>query len=146
MDNVNPHFQVNRTTGSFSYLIPSHQPSAREYPRPTTTKETGRKKESTLVILINSVYYFLGCVYILKKRDSFQLVALHNGRVLTYRDYGTLRGAKIAFQKLYRDKAWQLGVKAMWTHPYEADGDWLAERDEVIGHGLSKEPLKAYSI
>lgn len=110
--------------------------------------------DNTLILLINSIFYFLECVYILYKKDYHQLVVLHHNRVLTYKNYKTLRGAKIAFQRLYKNKAWKIGVKAQWTPPYQVDYDWLEKKDEVVTRkpGILRkprkllQPLKAYSI
>jgi hypothetical protein len=62
--------------------------------------------------------------------------------VLTYRNYRTLRGAKIAFQKIYKNKAWKEGIRASWIPPYPGDYDLLKEKDK----STASEPLKAYSI
>ena len=146
MGTVNPHFQLNHVPGKLSYFINPRGTSAHDFTHRDTEVDVIPERQNLLVILINSVYYFLECVYILERLDHFYLVAIHNGRVLTYRGYNSLRGAKIAFQNLYRDKAWKEGVKAEWTHRYPADNDWLEEKDELIGRSLAKEPLKAYSI
>lgn len=92
-----------------------------------------------VLVLINSAYYFLECVYILHKKGYYRLVVLQNSRVLTYKNYRTLRGAKIAFQKIYKNKAWKEGVKANWISSHPANCDL---KDEIA----AKEPLKAYSI
>jgi hypothetical protein len=101
-----------------------------------------RTGEGRLLILINPAYYFLECVYILYKKGYYRLVVLHNSRVLTYRNYRTLRGAKIAFQKIYKNKSWKEGVKANWIPPYPDNCDLLKEKDAIA----ASEPLKAYSI
>ena len=58
--------------------------------------------------LINSIYYFIEYVFILKKGSVYRLFALHNRRVLIDKTYQTMRGAKIAFGKTYRNE----GIKA----------------------------------
>lgn len=98
--------------------------------------------DNRLVILINSAYYFLECVYILYNKENYHLVVLHHGRVLTDRNYKTLKGAKIAFQKLYKNKSWKPGVKASWTSQNKNDVGLSKQKDELE----IKEPLKAYSI
>ncbi len=111
------------------------------YPRQPLPEET-ENADHTIITLVNSVYYFLECVYILYRQGGYQLVVLHNNRVLTYKNYQTLRGAKIAFQKMYNKKAWKNNVKADWSHSYPADSHWLGQKDKM----LFNEPLKAYSI
>jgi len=146
MGSVNPHFRFNRVGTNYSYYVDLYQNEPKEYTSSEKEKEAEGLKENTLVILINSVYYFLECVYIIKKNSGYQLIAIHNGRVLTYRNYSSLKGAKIAFHNLYRSKAWQMGVKAKWTHPYPPNCHWLEEKDEFINQSMKKKPLKAYSI
>jgi len=100
--------------------------------------------ESTPLLLINSALYFLECVYILYKKDCFQLVVLHRGRVLTDKNYKTLRGAKIAFQKMYKSKAWREGVKANWIPPQDNGSDYPGVNEK--NKTALNQPLKAYSI
>lgn len=141
MGSLNPHSQLNPKAEAYRYPQSRAYTYKKQYD--PLTQEPLRDMNPTLMILINSVYYFLECVYILEKKDRYQLVVIHNGRVLTYRDYKTRKGAKIAFQKLYRDKAWKEGVKADWTHSYQVDRRWLKEKDDLLSH---IKPLKAYSI
>jgi hypothetical protein len=81
--------------------------------------------------LINSIFYFIDVVYILKKDDKYRLIALHGGRVLTDRSYRTIRGVKIAFSKLYSAKAWKENVKAEWSHFYPPDRPWFDENMKI---------------
>ena len=48
--------------------------------------------------------------------------------MLTDFKYETLRGAKIAFAKLYGNKAWREGIKAQWSHFYDPDASWMSEK------------------
>jgi len=83
----------------------------------------------TLSLLINSAYFFLECVFILKmEQQQFRLVVLHNRKVLTDTLYDTARGARIAFSKLYKHKAWKEGVKPEWTHFYNPETRWLSQK------------------
>jgi hypothetical protein len=79
-------------------------------------------------MLINSVYYFIDCVFILQAKDNFRLVALHQGRVLCDKDYATVRGCRIAFDKMYKNKAWSEEIKAEWSHFYDPDKRWLEKK------------------
>jgi hypothetical protein len=78
--------------------------------------------------LINSVYYFIDCVYIIKLKNKYRLVALHHNRVLLDKYYPTVKGCRIAFQKMYKDKAWYEDTKAQWSHFYDPDKEWLEEK------------------
>ena len=83
--------------------------------------------------LINSIFYFIEIVFILKKDDKFRLIALHDRKVLTDRSYGTFIGAKIAFSKFFRDKAWKEDVTAEWTDFYPPDRSWLDGNMKIVG-------------
>jgi hypothetical protein len=115
-------------------------------PKSTLRKidEISGNSDSRLLLLKNSVYYFLECVYILYSKGSYRLVVLHNNRLLTYKNYNSLKGAKIAFQKIYKGKAWKAGVKAKWNTSVLDLGNYsLAKKESVI---KPTKPLKAYSI
>ena len=77
--------------------------------------------------LINSIFYFIDVVFILKKDDKYRLIALHRRRELIDSTYPTFRGAKIAFSKFNKDKPWKKDVKAEWSHFYNPDKSWLAD-------------------
>ena len=61
---------------------------------------TLRQDKVEISRLINSIFYFIDVVYILKKDDTFRLIALHGGRVLIDKIYSTITGAKIAFTRI----------------------------------------------
>lgn len=94
-----------------------------------------QEKAQSMSLLINSIYYFIECVFILSLPNRYRLVVLHHGRVLTDACYETLRGARIAFSKLYSHKAWREGVKAQWSHFYDPDSEWLGEKIKDPGPG-----------
>lgn len=89
-----------------------------------------QKKESprNISLLINSVYYFIECVFILELASHYRLIVLHRGKVLTDTVYRTIRGARIAFAKLYRSNAWRPDIKPYWTPFYNPDEEWLQEK------------------
>jgi len=78
--------------------------------------------------LLNAYHYFFDCVFILKDDLCFRLVVNHRGQVLTDRYYRTLRGARAAFVRLYGDKAWEKGIKNLWSHFYPPDSRWLRKK------------------
>ena len=89
--------------------------------------------EKTMIsTLINSIHYFIDCVYILQAKDKFRLVALQHSRVLCDKYYPTLRGCRIAFEKLFKDKAWSEDIKAEWTILYDPDKRWLEEKQSRL--------------
>jgi hypothetical protein len=143
MGSINPSSSQKTFQDSYSYKSGSTYKYRNQSPLGETgTADTIHTGNSGLLLLINPAYYFLECVYILYQKGYYRLVVLHNNRVLTYRNYRTLRGAKIAFQKIYKDKAWKEGVKASWTPPYVDNYGLVKEKDTTA----ADEPLKAYSI
>lgn len=85
-----------------------------------------------LCILINSIYYFIEYVFIIANEKSYQLIVMHRGRVLINKTYGTAKGAKVAFARMYSQKAWQKGVKPDWSHFYNPDKKWFEEKTKQV--------------
>lgn len=88
-------------------------------PAPTSTQD-----KVEISRLINSIYYFIEYVFILKKGSGYRLFALHDRRVLIDKTYQTMRGAKIAFGKSYPNE----GIKAEWSELYQPDHQWLEHK------------------
>jgi hypothetical protein len=143
MGSINPSTSQKTSENSYSYK----STRTYQYPNQSTLGEIGvvdtiRTGDTRLLLLINPAYYFLECVYILYKKGFYRLVVLHNSRVLTYRNYRTLKGAKIAFQKIYKNKAWKEGVRASWIPTGPGNYGLVKEKNAIT----ASEPLKAYSI
>jgi hypothetical protein len=89
--------------GSFnSYPGPEINPEQKQ--QQEIRQEINNGKNAVISRLINSVYYFIDCVYILESKDKYRLVALQHRRVLFDKYYPTLRGCRIAFQKTFKDR------------------------------------------
>jgi len=87
------------------------------------------KEKRQALILQNSIYYFLKDVFILLQEKGCRLVVNHQGRILTDTVYKTVRGAKIAFNRIYSKKSWKEGgVKPEWSHAVDVEEQWLKER------------------
>jgi hypothetical protein len=86
------------------------------------------QREKRVSVLENSIYYFLECVFIEKREGKYRLVVTHQKHVLTDLLYDTTRGARIAFTKFYRDKAWKEGIKPIWSPFYQPDRVWIATK------------------
>jgi len=95
-------------------------------------QETNADKDFKISRLINSVFYFIDCVYIIKLSNNYRLVALHQQHVLCDKYYPTERGCKIAFQKMFKDKAWSEEVTADWSNFYDPDKRWLAKKQKRL--------------
>ena len=86
------------------------------------------QNDTTISMLINSIYYFIECVFILRAQNKYRLVVLQHSRVLLDQDYPSERGCRIAFTRLFKEKAWDETIKAEWSHFYDPDKEWLQEK------------------
>jgi hypothetical protein len=96
------------------------QQTSQQTPDPVT--------EPTISILINSIHYFIDCVYILRSKNKYRLVVLQHSRVLLDKEYPTANGGRIAFTRLFKYKAWDETIKAKWSHFYDPEKEWLDEK------------------
>lgn len=98
------------------------------------SKQTAHKQHSGVEIsrLINSIYYFIEFVFILKKDNQYRLIALDNRGVLNDRSYKTDIGAKVAFTQLYKNNAWKEGIKAEWSVYFSPDQKWLSNKLQIV--------------
>jgi hypothetical protein len=90
------------------------------------------KNEKKISRLLNSIYYFLDCVFIIISGKDYRLVILHHDQVVMDVNYNSLRGAKIAFAKYFGERAWAEKVQSQWSHTYQPDHDWLSEKLEIL--------------
>ncbi len=89
-------------------------------------------KETTISILFNSGYYFLGYVFVICGQGDYRLVVLHSGRTLLDCRYTTLKGAKVAFAKMFNRRSWKKHVNPSWSPPFRPDVDWMSEKIEIV--------------
>jgi hypothetical protein len=101
----------------------------------TTQQTPDPVTEPTISMLINSIYYFIECVFILRSKNKYRLVVLQHSRVLLDRNYPTERGCRIAFARFFKNKAWDKTIKPEWSHFYDPDKDWLDEKERRLGKG-----------
>jgi hypothetical protein len=92
--------------------------------------------------LLNSVLYFIECVFIMKWNNKYRLVALQHRKVLFDKCYLTSRGCRIAFQKLFHYKSWDKEAKADWSHFYDPEKPWWGKKSEIMETGNMKEIQK----
>ena len=97
-----------------------------EVPRPQS--KAARESQTTISRLLNSIYYFLDCVFIVFSEENYRLVILHYDKVIMDADYHTLRGAKIAFAKYFGERAWAEDVHPQWSYSYRPDRRWFDEK------------------
>lgn len=97
-----------------------------------TRQKINTQDKPMISMLINSIQYFIDCVFILQTKDKFRLVALHQSRILCDNYYSTSRGCRIAFDKMFKNKAWREGIKAEWSHFYDPDKLWLEKKSSSL--------------
>jgi len=78
--------------------------------------------------MINSVFYFLKFVFILKEGNHYRLVAIEDRNKILDLNYKTLRGAKIACIKRLRTRFNNSEMKPVWSFLYPADEKWLEDK------------------
>ncbi len=102
--------------------------------RTITQKPAANRQDKPveICVLINSIFYFLSCVFIMRMEGKYRLVVLLNNRLQYEGFYNTGKGAKIAFTKLYQEKAWDENVKATWTIFYEPNQPWLDKKVKIV--------------
>lgn len=81
-------------------------------------------------LLINSPHYLIQSVFIMKDPSisGYTLAVIHQDKAWTIKNYKTVKGARIAFVKLYGYKAWREDVKPEWSIWYPPVHDWLEEK------------------
>jgi hypothetical protein len=107
----------------------------KSHPRSKVSLSPGR--QPLISTLVNSVLYFLDSAVIIMDKNHYRLVVCHNKQILTDQGYKTLRGAKIAFSKLFQYKAF-LNSKAEWSHLYPPEQEWLDNKLEEYVNCLSE--------
>jgi len=101
----------------------------------TIRQETNTEENIMISMLINSIHYFIDCVFILQLKNKYRLLVLQQSRVLFDKEYPTEIGCRIAFGKLFKDKAWSEETNAEWSHFYDPDEDWLEEKQSRLETG-----------
>lgn len=88
--------------------------------------------------LINSVYFTIGTCFIMfiSASKEFRLLAVFGDTVLFDCVYHTLRGARIAFMRKFKSRAWYDDVAAEWSHFYTPDQDWIEEHLSLAATSL----------
>jgi hypothetical protein len=109
-----------RNTKPGTYLVQNQEQLLRQELNP------GEKIE--ISILINSIQYFIDCVFIAVLKNKFHLVALQHQQALCDSYYFSFEECKIAFDKLFKDKAWSEEIIAKWSPFYPPEQEWLAKK------------------
>lgn len=92
----------------------------------TEIQEKQKTEEHTIKRLENSIHFGIETVMILIKEKGYRLMVINRGKVLIDEDYGSSRGAKIAFAKYFKNNGFKEEIKASWSHSYPVDPRWLS--------------------
>jgi hypothetical protein len=115
-------FKMNTKPGT--YLVQNQEQLLRQELNP------GEKIEISM--LINSIFYYIDCVFIIKLKNKYRLAALQKQQLLCDCYFLSYEECKIAFDKLFKDKAWFEEVKANWSQFYPPDQNWLAKKQSYL--------------
>ena len=88
-------------------------------------------QDTMISMLLNAIHYYLDCVMILHLGYQFRLLVFHRSSVLLDRQYTSLKGAKIAFHKIYRHQACIDSVKARWDE-YVPECSWIEKKMAIL--------------
>jgi hypothetical protein len=116
-----------------SFPVAEKEPEEKQEKGQDVGQEVDTKEEPVISRLLNSIFYFIECVFIIISKGNYRLVAINNNRVLMDKNFQTLRGGKIALAKYFKNKGWKEEIKAEWSHKYPPDQDWLKEKLELLG-------------
>jgi len=92
-------------------------------------------EDITISLLINSIHYFIECAYIIQSKNKYRLVVLQHQRVLIDQYYSTEKGCRIAYGRVFKDRAWDKRVTPFWSPFYNPDKKWLEEKQNRIEAG-----------
>lgn len=76
-------------------------------------------------MLLNSLYFFIEIVFILKDGEEYRLVAVHEGRVLADETYAGFEEAKQVFWDRFKGRRHRRDQEPMWSFFYPPEPDWL---------------------
>ncbi len=85
-----------------------------------------------LLLMLNSNYWFVRFAAIIPEGDKFRLFVAHNKHTLIDELYNNIWGAKVAFTKSFKKKAWKNGLKPTWSTNFEPEQDWLKEQGVIL--------------
>jgi hypothetical protein len=82
--------------------------------------------------LTNSIHYFLDYVYIIAVENGFHLVVIHRQQVMMDKVFKSVRSAKIAFSKLFKDKTWKENIQVDWSCFYSPEKYWILDKNQTV--------------
>jgi hypothetical protein len=92
-----------------------------------------QKQDVSISRLTNSIHYFIDTCFIMdlsgtaQGKNRYRLLAFHEeeNKIFVDKYYPTLKGARIAFNRQFKNLAWSDKVLPQWTILYPPDRDWI---------------------
>jgi hypothetical protein len=99
-----------------------------------------QKQDVSISRLTNSIYYYIDTCFIMdlsgtaQGKNRYRLLAFHESerKIFVDKYYPTLKGARIAFSKQFKNLAWSDKVLPNWTNLYPPDRDWINEMLSIV--------------
>ena len=99
-----------------------------------------QKQDVIISRLTNSIHYLIDTCFIMdvsgtaQGKNRYRLLAFHEEQNKIYTDkyFPTLRGARIAFTRQFKNMAWSDEVSANWSDLYPPDNDWIEEMLSIV--------------
>jgi hypothetical protein len=114
-----------------------------------TKSLTGQGKSQKKIYisnLINSFLYSLPCAFIMAVNGKYRLMALKNNKVVADKLYNTIKGARSAFQKLFKEHSWRENVTPEWSHFYDPEKEWLDEKLSYVNESSKKQTMDSLTV
>ena len=98
------------------------------------------KRDAAISRLTNSIYYYIDTCFIMdlsgsgQGKNRYRLLAFHESenKIFVDKYYPTLKGARIAFTRQFKNMAWSDEVSPQWTVLYQPDQDWIDEMLSIV--------------
>ena len=96
-------------------------------------EQSGNIGDVDISRLTNSIHYYIDTCFIMdlsgtdREKNRYRLLAFHEDgkKIFVDKYYPTLRGARIAFTRQFKNLAWSDDVVSEWSHFYPPDRDWI---------------------
>ena len=99
-----------------------------------------QKQEVTISRLTNSIHYLIDTCFIMEVsgtaqvKNRYRLLAFHEeeNKIFVDKYFPTLRGARIAFKRQFKNRACIDNMSANWSDLYPPDRDWIDDMLSIV--------------
>jgi hypothetical protein len=93
-------------------------------------KQSAVKEEKIIVdgmicLLLNSTHFFIHRTLVINENGKYRLLVMGKSQIFHDSSYETLRGAKIAFSRIFSNTKFHDVILPRWSDFYEPDEKWL---------------------